>query len=149
MVGNNLYHNGAYTYISPLLLPSTKKQLQLLGLNGYYLVTSVASTITDQSFNTVVHALHEGVRFNENQLIAPETYAGLTSEELDKPYWNMSDPATREAVETEESTPPTAAGTETAVESATTATQRKQAEDLEGSGLTETQKKEVIESANL
>mgnify|MGYP003645652667 FL=1 len=88
MVGNNLYQNGAYTYISPLLLPSTKKQLQLLGLNGYYLVTSVASTITDQSFDTVIHALHEGVKFGQNQLIAPETYTGLTSEVLDRVYWN-------------------------------------------------------------
>ena len=63
LVGNNLYRNGSYIYVSPLLLDTTMEELQFLGLHGYYLVTSVKSEITDASFKTSIQALHEGVKF--------------------------------------------------------------------------------------
>jgi len=87
MVGNNLFQNGAYTYISPLVLPATHEQLELLGLHGYFLITGVSSVITESDYTTEVAALHEGIKFNQNQLIKPETYEQLGAEVLDRPYW--------------------------------------------------------------
>ena len=67
MVGNNLYRNGAYTYVSPLLINTTQEQLNYLGLHGYYLVTSVSSEITETSFTTSIRALQEGIPFVTNK----------------------------------------------------------------------------------
>jgi hypothetical protein len=66
LVGNNLYRNGSYIYVSPLLLDTTMEELEFLGLHGYYLVTDVKSEITEASFNTSIRALHEGVKFPDN-----------------------------------------------------------------------------------
>lgn len=63
MVGNNLYKNGGYTYVSPVLLNTPKEQLTLLGLHGYYLVTKVSSEVTENSFTTSIRALQEGIEF--------------------------------------------------------------------------------------
>ena len=63
MVGNNLYKNGGYTYVSPVLINTPKEQLTLLGLHGYYLVTSVSSELTENSFTTSIRALQEGIEF--------------------------------------------------------------------------------------
>jgi hypothetical protein len=63
LVGNNLYRNGSYVYVSPLLLDTTMEELEFLGLHGYYLVTSVSSEVTETSFVTKMKALHEGVKF--------------------------------------------------------------------------------------
>jgi len=92
LVGNNLYKNGNYIYVSPMILPATKRQMQLLGLHGYYLVTSVASTITDNSFNTSITALHEGVKFAENTLLLPESYGNLPAEKIPEGYWDPLNP---------------------------------------------------------
>jgi hypothetical protein len=92
LVGNNLYKNGNYIYVSPMILPATKRQMQLLGLHGYYLVTSVASTITDNSFNTSITALHEGVKFAENTLLLPESYGNLPAEKIPEGYWDPLKP---------------------------------------------------------
>ena len=67
MVGNNLYRNGCYTYVSPLLINTTQEQLNYLGLHGYYLVTSVASELTEKSFTTSIRALQEGIPLLTNK----------------------------------------------------------------------------------
>jgi hypothetical protein len=72
LIGNTLYRNGMYIYINPSLMSARKKDLEYLGLHGYYLVTSVKSTITVDSFNTDITALHEGIEFKDNTLITPE-----------------------------------------------------------------------------
>ena len=66
--------------------------MQLLGLHGYYLVTSVASTITDTSFNTSITALHEGVKFAQNTLLLPESYGNLPAEKIPEGYWDPDTP---------------------------------------------------------
>jgi hypothetical protein len=68
LVGNNLYRNGSYIYVSPLLLDTTMEELEFLGLHGYYLVTSVGSVLTESSFTTNLKALHEGVKFPNTKL---------------------------------------------------------------------------------
>ena len=132
LVGNNLYKNGNYIYVSPLVLPSTKAQMQLLGLHGYYLVTSVSSTITDRSYDTKITALHEGVKFNESVLIMPQSYGDLPPEEPPPPWESPTQPATRPAPNPA-TTPATKA---TDVVTATTAAEKNTRKNLEGSGLT-------------
>lgn len=66
LVGSNLYKNGNYIYVSPLLINTTKEQMTLLGLHGYYLVTSVSSEITENSFTTSIRALQEGIEFRND-----------------------------------------------------------------------------------
>jgi hypothetical protein len=51
LVGNTLYKNGMYIYINPSLLGASQEYLDYLGLHGYYLVTSVKSTVTPSSFD--------------------------------------------------------------------------------------------------
>jgi len=79
--GNNLYKNGQYVYINPRLVGASKDQLTLLGLHGYYLITGVSSTVTENSFNVSVKALHEGIEFGGgNVLLTPEAYQNLRAE---------------------------------------------------------------------
>ena len=63
LVGNNLYRNGSYIYVSPMLINTTQAQLNYLGLHGYFLVTSVSSELTEKSFSTSIKALQEGIPF--------------------------------------------------------------------------------------
>jgi len=88
LIGNNLYKNGNYIYISPLLFDASRRELDLLGLHGYYLVTSVKSTITPNSFDTSITALHEGIRFTQNELLRPLSYEGLVVESDSEVWWN-------------------------------------------------------------
>ena len=74
MVGNTLYENGQYIYVSPTLMDADKKSLDYLGLHGYYMITSVASTVTPQGFTTTIKALHQGVDFSDNPALTPEFY---------------------------------------------------------------------------
>ncbi len=67
LVGNTLYKNGMYIYINPSLLGASEEYLNYLGLHGYYLVTSVRSTITPSSFDVSIGALHEGIEFKDNK----------------------------------------------------------------------------------
>ena len=76
LIGNNLYQNGAYIYINPTLLDANREDLDYLGLHGYYLVTSVASKITPESFDTSLTALHEGIYFEDNPAASPQIFAG-------------------------------------------------------------------------
>jgi len=74
MVGNNLYENGMYIYISPTLMDANKDNLDYLGLHGYYLITSVASKVTSAGFTTTIKALHQAVDFTNNSDLVPEMY---------------------------------------------------------------------------
>ena len=74
MVGNSLYENGMYIYISPTLMDAHKKSLDYLGLHGYYLITSVASKVTSAGFTTTIQALHQAVDFTGNSALIPEFY---------------------------------------------------------------------------
>ena len=69
LVGNTLYKNGMYIYINPSLLGASQEYLDYLGLHGYYLVTSVKSTISPSSFDVSISALHEGIEFKDNKLL--------------------------------------------------------------------------------
>ena len=69
LVGNTLYKNGMYIYINPSLLGASQEYLDYLGLHGYYLVTSVKSTVTPSSFDVSISALHEGIEFKDNKLL--------------------------------------------------------------------------------
>lgn len=79
LVGNNLYKNGMYIYINPTLLDASKDELDYLGLHGYYLVTSVQSTVTPEGFTTSLTALHEGIEFNA-PILEASFYEGLEAE---------------------------------------------------------------------
>lgn len=68
LVGNNLYKNGMYIYVNPSLINADQTYLDYLGLHGYYLVTSVESTITPNSFDVSIRALHQGVDFKQQEL---------------------------------------------------------------------------------
>jgi len=74
LVGNNLYKNGMYIYINPTLLDADANQLNYLGIHGYYLVTSVRSTITPDGFNTSLKALHQGIEFKKSEANDYELY---------------------------------------------------------------------------
>jgi hypothetical protein len=84
LYGNTLFKNGSYIYLDPKLMGSTPEQLRILGLHGYYLITGVSSTVTENSFDVSVSALHEGVAFRDEVLMSPETYTDLTPE--NEPY---------------------------------------------------------------
>jgi hypothetical protein len=88
LVGNNLYVNGAYTYISPLLFDASERELDLLGIHGYYMITSVGSVVTPSSFETTVRALHQGIRFDQAELLRPLSYSDLQPEQEYENWWN-------------------------------------------------------------
>ena len=69
LVGNVLYKNGMYIYINPSLMGASREYLDYLGLHGYYMITSVNSTVTPGGFNVDIRALHEGVEFKGNKLL--------------------------------------------------------------------------------
>ena len=73
MYGNILYKNGSYVYINPSFIGADPDKLNILGLHGYYLITGVNSTVTENSFNVSVKALHEGISFNQPLMINPAT----------------------------------------------------------------------------
>lgn len=82
MVGNTLHKNGQYLYVEPITIGSgdfeygkdkrshnhvrspTRNLAQRLGFGGYYLITSVASSISDAGFDVQVSALQEGIKFS-------------------------------------------------------------------------------------
>ena len=86
MVGNNLYKNGTYVYVSPLLMNTAREQLNYLGLHGYYLVTGVKSEVTETSFKTSITALQEGIEFHHGA----EPQHAPTTDSLGRPLEDNS-----------------------------------------------------------
>ena len=104
LYGNTLYKNGNYVYINPMLMGATKKQLTLLGLHGYYLITAVESKLTENSFDVSVKALLEGQEFCDNTLLAPESYGKELAPETQLWFSSEED----RAAANREAPPPTA-----------------------------------------
>ena len=96
LYGNTLYKNGNYVYLSPVRLGASDEDLRILGLNGYYLITGVSSTVTENSFTVSVDALHEGVEFKDELLIPPDAYDSLEPEKT--PYLSLNTKAAQEAL---------------------------------------------------
>jgi hypothetical protein len=69
MIGNTLLKNGQYIYINPTAIgagsPDSKGDKQniarMLGLGGYFLVTSVSHRVSLTGFEVTVEALHQAV----------------------------------------------------------------------------------------
>ena len=105
LYGNTLYKNGQYVYINPRLVGASKEELTILGLHGYYLITSVSSTVTENSFDVSVKALHEGIEFGDEVLMEPETF-GEDLKAENAPYENPKGKKKKK-----DEAPPRAAGT--------------------------------------
>tara|TARA_R110002020_G_scaffold179938_9_gene373729 strand:+ start:1023 stop:5060 length:4038 start_codon:yes stop_codon:yes gene_type:complete len=105
LYGNTLYKNGNYVYLSPVRIGASDENLRILGLNGYYLITGVSSTVTESSFNVSVQALHEGVEFKDEVLVQPDSYDSLEPEKT--PYLSLNTQAAMAEVGQD---PPTASG---------------------------------------
>jgi len=104
MYGNILYKNGSYVYINPTYIGADEDKLNILGLHGYYLITGVNSTVTENSFNVSVKALHEGISFDQPLLLNPATLANSQKE------WNGLAPETAPGVWVAPDGPPAATG---------------------------------------
>ena len=85
LIGNTLYKNGMYIYINPSLLGASEEYLDYLGLHGYYLVTSVKSTITPSSFDVSIGALHEGIEFKDNKRLPTADVGDLAAVRAEDP----------------------------------------------------------------
>ena len=78
MVGNTLHRNGQYIKVDPTAIGvgsvssagSIANVAQLLGIGGYYLVSSVTHTISRSGFDVKVSALQEGIDLDEGTLVA-------------------------------------------------------------------------------
>ena len=68
LVGNTLYRNGQYIYVDPTYVMGDPKLARLLGVSGYYLVTSVEHSISDSGYDVNIRALQEGISFGDNTL---------------------------------------------------------------------------------
>ena len=73
MIGNTLHKNGTYVYIDPIAIGAGSSRAiggipniaRMIGLGGYFLVTSVKSEIGPSGFNTTVGATQEMSNFDE------------------------------------------------------------------------------------
>ena len=67
MIGNTLLKNGQYIYINPTAIgagsPSSEQPniARMLGLGGYFLVTSVSHRVSESGFEVTCEALHQSV----------------------------------------------------------------------------------------
>ena len=66
MVGNTLYKNGQYIYVDPTLVGGSADMARLLGLGGYFMVSSVTHTIGRSGYNVSIRALQEGLSFKSS-----------------------------------------------------------------------------------
>ena len=80
LYGNTLFKNGNYVYLNPKLMGADEEQLRILGLHGYYLITGVSSTVTENSFDVSVKTLHEGIAFRDEILMKPTQHENLKAE---------------------------------------------------------------------
>ena len=85
LIGNTLYKNGQYIYVDPTMVMADPALTRLLGISGYYLVTSVDHTISDAGYDVKIRALQEGIDFDENS--SPTAVEFMRGEADDVPTW--------------------------------------------------------------
>jgi hypothetical protein len=85
LIGNTLYKNGQYIYVDPTMVMADPTLARLLGISGYYLVTSVDHTISDSGYDVKIRALQEGIDFDENSNPLAVTFMDGGMEET--PTW--------------------------------------------------------------
>jgi len=66
LIGNTLYRNGQYIYVDPTMVAGNPTLARMLGISGYYMVTSVDHKISDAGYDVKIRALQEGISFDEN-----------------------------------------------------------------------------------
>ena len=84
MVGNTLHRNGQYIKVDPTAigvgsiesLGSIANAAQLLGIGGYYLISSVSHTISRSGFDVKVTGLQEGINLDTGTLVAIHEFEG-------------------------------------------------------------------------
>ncbi len=72
MVGNNLHKNGQYIYVNPIAIGAGSMQqkgdlpnlARLLGIGGYYMISTVSHEISSAGFNVQVDSIQEGIDFS-------------------------------------------------------------------------------------
>lgn len=99
LIGNTLYKNGQYIYVDPTFVAGDPTLGRLLGISGYYLITSVSHTINESGYDVSIRALQEGISFDENaNPVAVTLLAGAWE---DTPVWTAPDltPEEREMLE--------------------------------------------------
>ena len=93
LIGNTLLKNGQFIYINPSAIgagsPSAQGSVpnlaRLLGLGGYFLVTSVNHRISEAGFEVDVKALHQAVRVGQTQTVPLVTYQAPGDPQPDHP----------------------------------------------------------------
>ena len=79
LIGNTLYRNGQYIYVDPTMVAGNPTLARMLGISGYYMVTSVDHKISDAGYDVKIRALQEGISFDENsQALSVQFLAGAT-----------------------------------------------------------------------
>jgi len=84
MIGNNLHRNGQYIKVDPTSIGvgaidsggSLSNLAQLLGIGGYYLVSSVTHSISSNGFDVRVVGLQEGITLSAGTLVAIHQFEG-------------------------------------------------------------------------
>ena len=89
LIGNTLYKNGQYIYVDPTFVAGDPALGRLLGISGYYLVTSVSHTINESGYDVSLRALQEGISFDENA--NPIAVTLLVAADEDTPVWVAPD----------------------------------------------------------
>ena len=93
MVGNTLHRNGQYIKVDPTAIGvgsitspgSIANVAQLLGIGGYYLVSSVSHTISRSGFDVKVGALQEGIDLDSGTLVAIHEFESKKSDPKSDP----------------------------------------------------------------
>ena len=85
LIGNTLYKNGQYIYVDPTMVMGDPTLSRLLGISGYYLVTSVDHSISDSGYDVKLRALQEGIDFDENS--NPVSVQFMDTEAEGVPTW--------------------------------------------------------------
>ena len=95
LIGNTLYKNGQYIYVDPTMVMGDPTLSRLLGISGYYLVTSVDHSISDSGYDVKIRALQEGIDFDENT--TPVSVQFMDSETEGVPTWTLPEMSREDA----------------------------------------------------